>query len=289
MLNYFKWMSSLALVSLFTVGDLPGLFPQTAAQAQTSATAPTVKKTPPNRVALNLRGGQINVVYEATSDPFSADLIKAYQRYGLFEKIGNLITSEIDLPHDLTVVLADCGQANAAYLADKHAIVICNELTKENYQVLLKNGHSKPEALKKAIFASVFTFYHEAGHALIHELNLPAVGREEDAVDQFSAFFLLSNDSSEDKSISGEIILSAAEVFALDSTEPGAHEYQDEHGLSQQRAYALICILYGKNPEQYSDLVKKLDYSEPRLRRCKQESKSIVSAWQRLLQPYLKP
>jgi Putative metallopeptidase len=286
MLNHFKWMSSLALVSLFTVSDVPRLFPQAAVQAQIS-TAATVKN-PVNLVARKQRSGRINIVYGETDDPLSTALIKGYQQYGLFEKIGNLITSEIDLPQDITVFLTDCGQANAVYLSEKHEIVVCNELTQESYQVLLKNGHEPAEALKKAIFASMFFFYHESGHMLIHELSLPAVGKEEDAVDQFSAFFLLSNDSSAAKSFSGEIILSAAEVFALDSTEPGTHEYQDEHGLSQQRAYGLICILYGENPEQYSDLVSKLDYSESRLHRCQQESQSIVSAWQRLLKPYLK-
>jgi Putative metallopeptidase len=286
MLNYLKGLSGLVLASLLTVGDLPGLLPPKVAQALTTTSVPA-NRPAANSISRSQPSSRINVVYGETDDPLSAELIQSYQRYGLFEKIGNLITSEIDLPQDITVVLADCGQANAAYMSDKHAIVVCNELTKESYQVLLKNGHSKAEALKTAIFASVFFFYHEVGHMLIHELNLPATGKEEDAVDQFSAFFLLSNDSSEAKSVSGEIILSAAEVFALESTEPGTHEYQDEHGLSQQRSYGLICILYGKNPEQYSDLVNKLDYSESRLHRCQQESKSIVSAWQRLLKPYL--
>jgi Putative metallopeptidase len=123
---------------------------------------------------------------------------------------------------------------------------------------------------------------------LIHELNLAAVGKEEDVADQFAAFFLLSNDPSEDKAASGEMVLAAAKIFALDSTEPGNHDYQDEHGLSQQRFYTLVCTLYGANPEKYSNLVSNLDYSESRLQRCQSDSPKIVSAWQRLLEPYLK-
>jgi Putative metallopeptidase len=287
MLNYSKGLGGLLLASLLTVSDLPGVLPPKMAQALTTTSVPANRPVG-NSIARSQPSGRINVVYGETDDPLSAELIQSYQRYGLFEKVSNLITSEINLPQDITVILADCGQANAAYIADKHAVVLCNELNKESYQVLLKNGHSKSEALKIAILASVFFLYHEVGHSLIHELNLPAVGREEEAVDQFATFFLLSNDSSEVKSISGEIILSAAEVFALESTEPGIHEYQDEHGLSQQRAYSLICILYGESPEQYSELVSKLDYTESRLGRCQLDSKSIFSAWQRLLQPYLK-
>jgi Putative metallopeptidase len=287
MLNSLKGLSGLLLASLLTIGDLPGVFPQKVAQAQT-ATSTLAKRPAANLIANHQTSGQINVVYGETTDPISAALIRGYQRYGFFEKIGGLITSEINLPQDITVALADCGMANAAYVGKEHTIVICNELTKENYQVLLKNGYGKDEALKTAIFASVFTFFHETGHMLIHELNLAAVGKEEDVADQFAAFFLLSNDPSEDKAASGEMVLAAAKIFALESTEPGNHDYQDEHGLSLQRSYTLVCTLYGANPEKYSTLVSKLDYSESRLQRCQSDAETIVSAWQRLLEPHLK-
>ncbi len=288
MLNYLKWLSGLALVSLVTVGDLPGVFPKAVARAQTSTTALANQKTPTHLIARNRGDGRINVVYGETDDPFSAKLIQAYQRYGYFEKVSALITSEIALPGDITVVLTNCGTANAFYSSEKHAIVICNELTKENYQLLRQNGYEQDKALKTAIFASLFFFYHESGHMLIHELNLPVVGKEEDVADQFSAFFLLMNDSSADKSDSGEILMSAAKLFALEKNLASEQGLQDEHALDRQRFYNLVCMLYGAAPAKYSNLVANLNYLEPRLSRCQAESKSLVTAWQRLLQPYLK-
>lgn len=287
MLNYLKCLSGLALVSLFTVGDLPGIFPK--AVAQTPATAPANQEAPPSRLsARNRGGGEINVVYQETNDPLSASLIKAYQQYGYFEKIGALITSEIVLPRDITVVLTDCGQANALYSSEHHAIVICNELTKENYRLLRADGYSEKAALKTAILSSVFSFYHEAGHMLIHELDLPAVGREEDNVDQFSAFFLLVNDSSVDKSNSGEILLAAVKTFSLQPSLLNPESIKDEHSLTQQRVANLVCMLYGAAPAKYQDLVTKLDYSESRLAGCQAESDKTFTAWKRLLEPYLK-
>jgi Putative metallopeptidase len=287
MLNYFKLLSGLALASLFTVAELPGVFPQTVAQAQTTGSVAATKKTS-NLIARNRRSGRIKVVYGKTNDPLSAALMEGYQRYGLFEEIGKLITSEINLPRDITVVVTDCGQANAFYNSEKHAIVMCNELIKSNYQVLLNNGYEEEEALQTAIFASVFTFYHESAHMLISELNLPVVGRDEDAADQFAAFFLLINDSSKGKSISGEIVMAAAKLFALQSTPVTPEDTINEHALNQQRFYSLVCILYGAAPEKYSGLVAKLGYSESRLNRCQADAVSIVTAWQRLLAPYLK-
>jgi Putative metallopeptidase len=286
MLNYLKWLSGLALVSLFTVGDLPGVFPKAVTHAQTPATALANQQS--TTIARNRDGGRIKVVYEETDDFFSRSLIQAYQKYGYFEKVSALITSEIALPRDITVILTNCGMANAFYSSKKHAIVICNELTQENYQLLVQNGYEQDEALKTAIFASIFFFYHEAGHMLIHELNLPVVGKEEDVADQFSAFFLLMNDSSAGKSDSGEILMSAAKLFALEKSLPSEQGLQDEHALNRQRFYNLVCILYGAAPNKYQDLVARLDYSEQRLDRCQAESESLVTAWQRLLEPYLK-
>jgi Putative metallopeptidase len=286
MLNHLKWLSGLALVSLFTVGDLAGPFTQIA-RAQTHPTPLSNQKTAPDSIARRNYSGRIKVVYGKTTDPLSRSLIQAYQRYGFFEKIGNLMTDEIKLPRDITVVLTNCGTANAFYNEEEHAIIICNELTTKNYNLFLANGYSKEDALKTALFASIFTFYHESGHMLIHELNLPMPGKEEDIADQFSAFFLLINDSSEGKSVSSEILMSAAKLFELDTSIPNDRDFQDEHALGRQRFYSLVCMVYGASPAKYSNLVAKLDYSQSRLDRCQVESQSIVTAWQRLLKPYL--
>ena len=296
MLNYLKWFGSLALVSLFTVGELTGVSAHTVVggasprehRTQTNPAALANQKTDPHLIARrNHRSGRIKVVYGKTNDPLSRSLIQAYQRYGFFEKIGNLITTEIKLPRDITVALRSCGTANAFYNEEQHEIIICNELTAKNYNLFLANGYSKEDALKTTLFVSIFTFYHESGHMLIHELNLPIPGKEEDIADQFAAFFLLINDPSEDKAVSSEILMSAAKLFALDTTPPNSRDLQDEHALSGQRFYSLVCMLYGSAPAKYSKLVTKLDYSASRLDRCQAESQSIVIAWQRILKPYL--
>lgn len=287
MLNHLKSLTGLVLVSLFTIGDLPSVFSQKVAQAQTTTSVPA-NRPAANSIARSQRSGRITVEYGETDDPISAELMQGYQQYGLFEKVGNLITSEINLPRDITLHLTNCDQANAFYRKEDHAIVICNQLTKSNYETFLANGDSKEEALKAAIFTSVFTFFHESGHMLIHELDLTVVGKEEDIADQFSAFFLLANDSSEGQSVSGEIVTAAAKLFALTSTDPNNGQLQDEHALNQQRFYNLVCMLYGANPEKYQDLVTQLKYAESRLGSCQVESESIMANWKRLLEPYLK-
>jgi hypothetical protein len=279
-LNCSKWLTGLAVASFFTVAELPGVFPQSVARAESVAAKP-------HRTYENHLKGRINIVYEETDDPLSAELIQGYQQYGLFDRVTKLITEKINLPRDITVVFKDCGQANAVYFSREATIVMCNELTKENYELFRQNGYGQEEALKAAIFASVFIFYHESGHMVIDQLDLPIVGKEEDAADQFAAFFLSINDT-EDKSISGEIVMAAANLFDLTSTAPKERDFQDEHSLSKQRFYSLVCMLYGTNPEKYHSLAVKLDYTKSRLHRCQAEAGTITMAWQRLLEPYLK-
>jgi Putative metallopeptidase len=288
MLKYCKWLSGLALASLFLVADLPGVCLPIAAQALTVRTVSKTKPTPQKIIARNQRSGRIKVVYGKTKDRNSNELMQAYRQYKFFETFADIVTSEINLPRDLTIVVKDCNMANSFYRAQEHKIFMCNELVKENYQLLIKKGHTEEKAMKGALLASVFYFYHEFGHAIIHELDLPIVGQEEDIADRFAATFLLINDSSETKSISGEILMAAAKLFKLESTTPKHRDFQDEHALSQQRFYNIVCMLYGAAPDRYRKLVVKLNYEETRLERCQMESGSIFNGWKRLLQPYLK-
>jgi hypothetical protein len=287
MFNYCKWLGGLALVSLFTIGDVPGISPKKVVQAQTPMSA-IANQNPANLIALHRGNGRIKVIYGETNNPFSAALMEGYQQSRFFEGITELITAQFKLPRNVRVILQDCGVANAFYSSKEHAIVMCNELTNQAYQLSKQKGYGDEAALKSAVLSTVFFFYHEAGHMLVHELDLPVVGKEEDLADQFAAYFLLSNDPSADKSLSGQILLSAAKVFARQSTRPKKGDFIDEHALNQQRYYNLVCMVYGASPEKYSGLVAKLNYPESRLNGCRQESESMFRNWERLLKPYLK-
>ena len=282
-----NWIGGLALVSLLSfVSKLPGDVNQ-AALAQVKAPVAKTAPTRSNYTVQNQRDGRFKVVYVKTEDQSSLQLMKAYHQNRFFNKIGKVITSKINLPRNITLVIQDCGEANAFYEASKHAIIMCNELTKRNYQSFRQAGYSNDRAWESAINTTIFSFYHEAGHMLIHELNLPIVGKEEDIADQFSAYFLLNNDPSEGRTMSGNIVISAAKLFALRESNPSPAALMDEHSLNQQRFYNLVCTLYGSAPETYQELVQKLDYSESRLAGCRAESEQIASSWKRLLKPYL--
>ena len=98
-----------------------------------------------------------------------------------------------------------------------------------------------------------FTLLHEMGHLLINELQLPVLGREEDAADQlgFVGLFLLQG-KQRDANFYAKL-LDVADYWRLEWRLPKAPEEKvyswDSHGLDAQRFYNIACLAYGSDPQ----------------------------------------
>ena len=85
--------------------------------------------------------------------------------------------------------LRECGAADALYEPDKRRISICYELVDALAELFAAGATSEEDVQQAGIAvagATLFVFFHEAGHALIRLDALPVTGREEDAVDQLA-------------------------------------------------------------------------------------------------------
>jgi hypothetical protein len=126
----------------------------------------------------------------------------------------------------------------------------------------------------------LFVFYHELGHGIIHKLDLPVLGREEDAADQLATLMLM--DAGTD-SVGGEPVLTAA-LGWLDSWqkregEAEESDYWDEHSLDLQRYANIVCLVYGSDPENYGNLVEEWDLPADRAERCPGDFASAAASW----------
>jgi len=224
--------------------------------------------------------GDLKVVY-AEGD---SEVRQALRDEKLFEKVVGDLNGFLKLPRDIPVILDKCNEINAFYDAEKVAITMCDELV-EHFSEVFTPGRSEDEAADAVIGSTYFFFLHELGHALINQLDLPAVGREEDAVDQMATVLLIAGGDQ------GEAIaLTGAESFlALSDAEGGDQTpYWDEHSLNEQRFYNIICLIYGSNPEKYEELVKSGTLPEERAEQCPAEYEAISKSWDKLLGPYVK-
>jgi len=230
--------------------------------------------------------GDIQINYLPVTDDTFQDIYVILKETQVFEELANSINDYLALPTDIQVNFMECGEANAYYDPATQEISMCYELTQAYVEVFTDADTSDEDYVQEVINATVFTFFHELGHALVDILELPITGKEEDVVDEFAAIMLLqSGDEGVKATLAGVAQFS---VDAEEETELEALSFWDEHSLSSQRFYNIACFLYGSDPETFSDLVDDDFLPAARAQLCEDEYAQKVRSWDILLGPYYK-
>jgi hypothetical protein len=238
--------------------------------------------------ALAVSTSVITVRYEPTKKKKLARFEALARQTGVFEDNARLLSEQFILPRNLEIVFKDCGEANAWYSYEDHSITMCYEMLAESAK-LFKHVVTPASALDSVVlYSTVWTLYHEMGHALISLLDIPATGKEEDAVDQFSTLVLLQSGEQE-----AAAVAIAAEEFRLSAAARASGEkfaFWDVHSMDEQRFYNILCLAYGQDPDKESsqDLVKSGDLPKDRVDGCEAEYQQFDHAWTRLTDPYLR-
>eukprot|EP01030_Chromulinospumella_sphaerica_P010870 gene10870-10674_t len=128
-----------------------------------------------------------------------------------------------------------------------------------------------------------FVILHELGHGLVHLYDLPVLGREEDAADRFATFWMSPDSQGED----GTDAVAAMEWWLASARQSDISRDQlpwwDEHGMDEQRAYQIACLLYGASPEDFGPLAGRMGIPERSRRRCLNETAQNNASWSKLL------
>ena len=223
------------------------------------------------------------VAYADSKDPDHDKLRELFVKDRVFENIASSLNAAVAMPRTVDIQLVDCGGPNAFYDPDNHRIIVCYELVSYFLHTFRPHAPESAELGTAAMGATVFAFFHELGHALIHELALPSTGREEDGADQIATLILLE---AGDDGV--RMALSGAQWFALLAADNQQRTpFWDEHAFDGQRFFNILCLVYGENPEARAGLVGKT-LPEDRAKRCAGEFRAINAAWEKLLQPHLR-
>lgn len=219
-----------------------------------------------------------------TSDGFYTSRAgKAVSGSGL---LGNLIqglNASLQLPRTINILVKPCGQTNAYYDPAASQIVFCDEFFYQAEQLFSPRASDQASFEGAVMGATTFTLFHEIGHALIDQLDLRFLGREEDAADQIATYLLTVSGASEQA-------LQGAMFFAYFSEYQPGHSfpYWDEHGLNEQRFYNITCWLYGLDPGRYTFLVANQILPGDRARWCMEEAAQMGVTIAEDLGPHLK-
>jgi len=231
--------------------------------------------------------GDVQIIYSPPQDPNHEEIYEIFQETQEFDSLAADINETIALPRDILVKFEECDEENAFYDPETVEISMCYELIQMYKEIFADDAESDEEYVTEVIDAALFTFYHELGHALVDQLELPITGSEEDAVDELAAIILLE----EQGELGEDSALAGAFQFDVDAEEEAEFEelpYWDDHSLSKQRFYNTLCLVYGSNPQEFAFLVEDGDLPEERAEICESEYERKVDNWDTLLSPYWK-
>ena len=183
--------------------------------------------------------------------------------------------------------MAGCdGEADAFYGDD--AITICYEYIDELWKNMPAETTAAGIAPIDTVIGPLFdTSLHEFAHALFDMLNVPVLGREEDAADQVAAYIYLHFGKAEAR----RLIMGTAYAYKTEAERaaapPSLKEFADAHGTPAQRAYNVLCIAYGADPKLFGDFVTKGYLPKKRAEACDDEYEQVADAFETLISPHI--
>jgi hypothetical protein len=249
--------------------------------------------------------GRVTIAYQDDAiHPENRDAMKKIIDSGVFERMAERLTKAVALPHDLQVVITDNvpkGIDDPTTELDGRRIFWPAAFSKETHDALAKflpevvRDKGAPRVISPEnftadvinVWGNQFILGHELGHAVIHQLNLPLTGLEEDSADGFATFFTVI-----DKDTGPNAALGAAVLFdAIGSKKPhlSMEDFSSDHAVILQRVYNFLCSVLGSDPERLNALVTDGYIPEVRAMACGKEWTQLNYGWWTVLEPHLTP
>lgn len=272
--------STAALLTLLAIGA-GGCGSSEGGDTSTAAPAASTAAADP------LDQGEMKVTFEDPATQDDADANDLLQQTGSVRDVVNLINETVALPDDTRIVFtSDDDGTGPFYDPDAKQITFPYPFVSFIAETFATNEPDiTGEDLAVATDNTVdWILLHEISHALVDQLALPVLSKEEDAADNI-ATVLLSLGGAE----GGDIALSGADLFAYLQQDPSKltdSAFWDEHSLDLQRANQTVCLVYGSDPTAFADLESIIPTE--RRDRCPAEWEQVSSGVGQVLDPYLK-
>ncbi|HWH20176.1 MAG TPA: DUF4344 domain-containing metallopeptidase [Solirubrobacterales bacterium] len=229
--------------------------------------------------------GEIKAVWQkprGEENKIGYELLKASEtRY-----LAKSLASAFELPNTLTIKGVNGFGGGPFYNPEDNSITLPYEFTTVVLGVV---AQSDPEESQYEMGEAVgavdsFILAHEFAHALIHNFELPVLGREEDAADGIAtALLLLAGEGSVYAADAAEFWLN----FSGRQNPPALAEYADNHSFDRQRADNILCWIGGAEEELLVAFVENEVLPESRAVSCPGEWELLRRSVEQVMEPHL--
>lgn len=247
----------------------------------TAMAQPAVEGAQPNRITFS---------YELPANPAHQAVYEELRARRTLERL-QVFLSPFRMPRTMKLTMVGCGgEDDAFYWEDE--VTICYELVERLFANMpSERTPAGIEPIDTVIAPFFDTVLHEFAHGLFDQLNIPILGREEDAADQVAAYIYLQLAGSEAR----RLVMGAAYGFFADSRsddhaltrEEFSEDFAEEHPMPEQRAYNLLCMAYGADEKLFADLVSKGHLPEERAESCIDDYEQVMDAAEVLIDPHV--
>ena len=236
------------------------------------------------RETVALRTNRVEIAYVTPKNAAHKHIYWLMRERKVLERFREYL-SPLRLPRVLVLKVEGCdGEENAWYADD--AVTVCYEYLDS----ILKNAPEQTTAdgvtrMDAVIGPLVDVFLHEVGHAVFDYDQVPILGREEDAADQFAAYFWLQSDKRDARRLLAGVAYEYTRDAAASTTKK--NPFADAHGLPMQRFYNLLCLAYGSDPKLFERAVTEGHLPAERADGCEDEYAQLKKAMTALIDPFI--
>jgi hypothetical protein len=237
-------------------------------------------------------------VLVAFADPQTADdtnVLAVIKQHGWLDPVLARLKA-FKLKRPVTFKMRTCSGRDTAWYEDD-TVTVCYRYVGDIIRHAARADRPPWVSEEEAIAGGVVdVFFHEFGHAFFEQHNVPVLGREEDAADQFAAYLMLTPGRQE----AASLIKGIAYIYLRwlrdyggrgqrqRTLTSGARIYAaDPHGSAAQRFFNVVCFAMGTGEEAFKELARQADLPEDRAEGCGEEYGLFNKAWQRLIAPHI--
>jgi hypothetical protein len=232
--------------------------------------------------------GEPGVVEAEWEKPHGEENVAGYELLKASEtrSLAKSLATAFELPNPLLIKGVNGFGGGPFYNPEDNSITLPYEFPAVVFNVIIQsNPEASPKEWGEAAGAvNSFILAHEFAHALIHNFELPVLGREEDAADGIATVVLLKAEEG------GLYAIDAAEfweAFSGRQDPPDLAEYADNHSFDRQRADNILCWVAGSDEPVLEAFLENGILPEDRLAACPGEWELLRRSAEQVLDPHL--